>query len=390
MGKHLPAAILANARYGFPSRGLKVIGVSGTDGKTTTVNMIYQVLKAADKKVSMISTINAVIGEQSFETGFHVTSPSRMDTQRLIRQAKKAGSEYLVLEVTSHALDQYRVWGIKFEVGVITNITHEHLDYHKNWENYFQAKAKLIKDVKVAVLNRGETYFERLSKMTKGKVLSFGLTKNAGFNPIKFPLKLKLPGEYNIMNALAATAVCVSLGISADLIKRILTDFSDLPGRMEEVENVKGIKIVIDFAHTPNALEQALKTLRSQTKGKLIAVFGAAGERDRAKRPLMGEVAAKYADLVVLTSEDPRKGDPMKIIKEIVEGYEKGKALSVKGKETLYKEPNRQKAIEMAIKMAKKGDTVGVFGKGHEKSMNIKGKEIPWSEKQAIEKAING
>ena len=192
-------------------------------------------------------------------------------------------------------------------------------------------------------------------------------------------LNLKIPGDYNIENALAALAVTESLGINRQIIKKSLEKFSVLSGRMEEIKNNKGIKIVIDFAHTPNALENALKTLRLQTKEKLIAVFGAAGARDQGKRPLMGEISGRLADITILTDEDPRFEDRIKIIDEIAKGVSDKK---------LYKEPDRGMAIELAIKIAKKGDVVGIFGKGHEKSMNYNGKELSWSDVQAVRKIL--
>ncbi len=384
--RHLPTAVLANLIYGFPSKKMTVIGVTGTDGKTTTVNMIYQILKSAGKAVSMVSTINAEIAGKSYDTGFHVTNPDPMLLQKFIKLAKTQNQQYLVLEVTSHGLDQFRAWGVKFDIGVITNITHEHLDYHGNWENYFKAKATLIKNVRVAVLNHAEKHFDRLKKLTSGKVVSFGLTKQADFHPLKFPLKLSLPGEYNLQNALAAAAAAVNLGIDSKTIKSALESFNTLEGRMNDVPNDKGIKIYVDFAHTPFALEQSLKALRPKTKGKLIAVFGSAGARDVEKRGLMGGISAQLADLSVITAEDPR-GELEKINAQILEGAQK------KGGElgkNVFIEGDRQKAIEFAINsLAKKGDVVGIFGKGHEKSLNYDGKtETPWSDHEAVKKAL--
>jgi UDP-N-acetylmuramoyl-L-alanyl-D-glutamate--2,6-diaminopimelate ligase len=385
--RHLPTAVLANVIYGFPSRQMTVIGVTGTDGKTTTVNMIYQILKTAGKKVSMVSTINAEIAGKSYDTGFHVTNPDPLMLQKFIKMATQAGEEMLVLEVTSHGLDQYRAWGVHFDVGVITNITHEHLDYHKTWENYFQAKAKLIKQVKLAILNRTEDHYGRLCRLTSGKVVSFGLTKQADFNPIKFPFKLVIPGQYNVLNALAASAVAVHFGVDTKIIKRTLENFSSLEGRMNEIKNTRGIKIVVDFAHTPNALKEALQALRSLTPGRLIAVFGAAGARDIEKRALMGEISARFADITVITSEDPR-GELDQINAQILEGAQKAKGELGKN---VYIEGDRGKAIEMAInQIAKKGDTVGIFGKGHEKSMNYDGKkETPWSDHEAVKNTLS-
>jgi len=384
---HLPKAILANILYGFPFRKLKVIGVTGTDGKTTTVNMIYQILKQTGKKVSMISTINGVIAGKSYDTGFHVTSPDPLTVQKLAQEALNNGDEYLVLEVTSHALDQYRFWGIKFEVGVITNVTHEHLDYHGNFENYLKTKFRLTGDAKFAVLNQG------IGGVRASKVVTFGL-ENGDFNQKEIKLKLQIPGEYNIENALAALAVAYVLGIDKEQALRSLRNFKGLIGRMEEVKNNRGIRIIIDFAHTPNGLEQALKALRTSrgpkdqqaSPGRLIAVFGAASQRDILKRPMMGKISAKLADITILTDEDPRFESRNKIIEEIAAGaYSKG----AKDMENLYKEPDRKKAIRLAISLSRAGDIIGIFGKGHERSMNYQGIERPWSDREAVEEALS-
>lgn len=384
-GKHLPKAIVVNVKHGFPGKKLHVIGVTGTDGKTTTVNMIYQILKEVGKKVSMISTINAEIAGKSYDTGLHVTSPDSSDLQKFMKKALENGDEYMVLEVSSHALEQFRVWGINFEIGVITNITHDHLDYHGTFENYVQAKSKLIKNVKYAVLNYDNQFFNKLKTLTSGKVLTFGNNKNADINSNNFPLKLKIPGDFNVLNAEAAALVGRVLDIDDKVIVKALENFSGLTGRMEEIENDLGIKIFIDFATNQNALENALKALRKQTKGNLIALFGVPAERDTDKRPLMGEISAKLADITVLTEDDPRFEDRNKIIEEIAEGYYK-----VKGKndKNLYKEPDRQRAIQIAIDLAKKGDTIGLFGKGHEKSMSFRGEEISWSDADCVNKVL--
>lgn len=384
---HKPKAVVANLRYRFPSRKLKVIGVTGTDGKTTTTNMIYKILKDSGKKVSMVSTINAVVAGKEYDTGFHVTSPSSFMIQKFARQAISSGDEYLVLEVTSHSLDQHRFLGIKFDIGVITNITHDHLDYHKTKENYFLTKAKLIKKSRIAVLNGDEKHFKRLSKLAKGKVLSFGFGKFIDFNPQKFPLNLKLPGKYNYMNALAAIAVTTNLGIEKKVIQKSLNSFNALKGRFEEIKNNKKIRIIVDFAHTPNALENVLKVLKRQTKGKVISVFGAAGKRDVEKRSVMGKIAQEFSDYVVITAEDPR-GDLEKINKQILEG-----SVKAGGKEgqNLFTINDRGEAINYAINMlAKPGDIVGIFGKGHESSINLDGKkEIPWSDVQAVKAVLD-
>lgn len=385
-GKHLPAAVLANIKYGFPGKKIRVIGVTGTDGKTTTTNMIYKILKDAGKKVSMISTINAEIGGKSYDTGFHVTSPDRADVQKFLRAAVNNGDEFMVLEVTSHGLAQFRAWGIPFEVGIITNVTHEHLDYHGSFENYLQAKSKLIKNAKCAVLNADEPNFGKLAQIALGKVVDYGLEKTAEVNNQELSLNLRIPGDYNIYNALAAASVGKILGIDQKVIKQSLESFTGLSGRMEEIKNNRGIKIVVDFAHTPNALEQALKALRPKTRGRLISVFGCAGERDIEKRPMMGSISARLADVIVLTDEDPRFEDRNKIIDTIAQAASKNGA--VEGK-TLFRQPDRGKAIKMAVEMAKKGDVVGIFGKGHEQSMSYRGVEKPWSDQKVVTRILS-
>lgn len=366
---HLPMAVAANIMYGSPTRGLKVIGVTGTDGKTTTVNMIYQILKNAGKKVSMLSTINS--------PGLHVTSPDSFVIQKFAKTAKERGDDFLILEVTSHALDQFRFWGIKFDIGVITNVTHEHLDYHKTFENYFQTKLKLIQNADFAVVNQG-------IRGVKGKTITFGIGKG-DFNNKEVKLKLKIPGDYNIENALAALAVAFVLKINKTIALRTLENFTGVAGRMEEVKNNRGIKIFIDFAHTPNGLENALKALKSQ--GKLFVIIGAEGKRDIEKRAMLGETAQKAADIVIVTAVDPR-GELAVINNQISEGAKKAGA---KEGQNFFIIEDRKKAIEFAVSNAKKGDTVGIFGKGHETSMNLDGKkEIPWSDQQTVKEVLNG
>ncbi len=385
--KHLPTAVLANIKYGFPSNGMIVIGVSGTDGKTTTVNMLYQIFRAAGQKVSMISTVKAVINNQELDTGFHVTSPEPMDLQRYIRMAKDARTEVLILEVSSFALSQFRVWGIKFDVGVITNITHEHLDYHKTWENYFLAKAKLIKKSRIAVINRDESHFGRLKKMAEGRVVSFGFSKEASYNPSNTKIKLKMAGEFNILNGLAAWAVAENLGVDRKVIEETLTGCAAVAGRMNEIENDRGVRIFVDYAHTPNGLEQALTSLKKMARGNVIAVFGAEGDRDVGKRSMMGEVASRLADKLVVSAVDPR-GQIEEINSQILKGVSQN-INQVEGR--VFVVNDRLEGIRLAINdLAKSGDVVGLFGKGHESSQNIDGKkELPWSDVAAVRQVLD-
>ncbi|GDX61874.1 UDP-N-acetylmuramoyl-L-alanyl-D-glutamate--2,6-diaminopimelate ligase 1 [Candidatus Levyibacteriota bacterium] len=383
---HIGVAVLANWYYKSPSKNLIVIGVTGTDGKTTTVNMIYHILKSADKKVSMISTINAVIADKAYDTGLHVSSPDPFTIQKFASDSVNNGDEFLVLEVTSHALDQHRFLGIDFAIGIVTNITHDHLDYHKNWDNYFITKAKLIKNVKIAILNRDELYFDRLTEQAKGKIISFGFSSKAEYNQKKFPLNLKILGDFNLLNGWAAAAACSEVGISSTIIKSALNKFSRLKGRMEEIKNNKGLMIVVDFAATPNGLEQSLKTLRKKTKGRLISVFGSAGQRDISKRFLMGKISAKFADITIITAEDPR-GELNKINEQIANG---AKEAGAEINKNLFIINRREKAVAFAINnISKIGDTIGFFGKGHEESMNYDGKkEELYSEFNQIKKSL--
>lgn len=382
---HLAQALAAAFIFSFPSNKIKVIGVTGTDGKTTTVHMIYEVLRASGQKVSMISSVGAAIGAKTYDTGFHVTTPSSFQIQKYLRKAVDAGHKYFVLETTSHGLDQNRLSYVNFQIGVLTNITHDHLDYHGTWENYAASKAKLFKNVAYSILNfDNRKSFSFLKNKAAGQVISYGIKNGADVNIKNFPLKLKIGGDYNVENALAAGAAAQTLGISKAKITKALAKFLPVKGRKEEVNLGQNFKVVIDFAHTPNALSQALMTLKRETSGRLIAVFGAAGERDKVKRPIMGSVADKNTDIIFLTAEDPRSEKTQDICAQIEKGI-KGKTKN----KTLFIIEDRKEAITSAINLAGENDTVGIFGKGHEKSMAYGSKETPWNELKVVSAAIS-
>lgn len=386
---HLFVAAIAAVFFRFPTRYLNVIGVTGTDGKTTTTHLIYHILNSAGKKVSLISSVEAVIGEKEYDTGFHVTTPDPWEVQKYLRQAVSGGSEYIVLEVTSHALDQNRVAFVNFLAGVLTNVTHEHLDYHKTYENYVATKLELLKRAKVAVVNRDDESFKYINdskwQIANGKLVTYGIKNDADFTLKKFPFKTRLVGEFNRYNILAAVGACKALGLSDQQIRRGVETFEPPEGRMDMVAD-KPCRIIIDFAHTPNALENALKTMKSLDNGKVIAVFGCAGLRDFSKRPLMGEISGRLSDYTVITAEDPRTEDLDKIMEQIAQGSQK--AGGVEGK-TYFKIADRQEAINFAInRLAKKDDTVIICGKGHEKSMCFGKAEYPWSDYDAVQKAL--
>lgn len=378
---HLPIALGAVVFYGFPANNLKVIGVTGTDGKTTTSTLIYEILKRAGKKTALISTVSAKIGKSDLPTGLHVTTPNPWEMQRLLKLIADKNYQYVVIESTSHGLDQFRLLGCNFYLGVMTNITHEHLDYHKTLKNYLQAKAKLFKKTKINILNKDDKSYRYLKSSIPGKIVTYALHK-ADYTPKNFPFITKLIGDYNQYNCLAAIAATKVLGISDQVIRQTIRNFSGVIGRMDEIINKKQIRIFVDFAHTPNGLLNALKTLKRLDPKKLIAVFGTAGLRDHSKRPKMGQIACDLADRVILTAEDPRTENVLTIINEIKKGCRRQNKIII--------EPDRQKAIDIAInQIARKGDLVGIFGKGHEKSMCFGTKELPWSDHQAVNKALS-
>lgn len=378
---HLGKAILANSLNGFPSRGLTVIGVTGTDGKTTTSSLIYHILQESGQKVALISTVGAYIGDKQYNTGFHVTTPSSFTLQRYIKRAKKWGAKYLVLETTSHSLDQNRVWGIGYKIGVLTNISHEHLDYHKTYLEYTKAKLKLLKRAKTVVLNLDDKSFDAVRKPLRGKeVITYSrLNPKASFNLKRFPFTTKLLGDFNQSNSLAAISVAKKLGIADKTIKLALKSFQPPPGRQEILYD-KDFKVIVDFAHTPNSFLEILRDLHRMKKGRLIHVFGSAGKRDITKRPLMGRASGKYSDVIILTAEDPRNEKVEDINRMIKRGIPKNKKV--------LEFVDREEAIKEAIRMAKKGDIIIITGKGHEESMNLGKGEVPWSDKEAVQRSL--
>ncbi len=396
---HLLRALTANTYYKYPAKHLKIIGVTGTDGKTTTTSLIYHILKSSGKKVSMISSVYAKIGVEEHDIGFHVTSPDPFSTQKYLNMSYKAGDEFFVLETTSHALDQNRVWGIRFDVGVITNITHEHLDYHKTYENYVKTKARLLKYSKKMLINLDDQSYPLLRKYVESKLPSsvsnlytYGMDSKASFHEdmeVRTGMKL---ADFNKYNFLAAYGACKLLGLNDEEIISALKTFVFPPGRIDVVTKLP-FTVIIDFAHTPNAIDAILKHVKDvycKPGSRLIHVFSSAALRDESKRPFMGEASAKYADLVVLTEEDYRTEDPRKINREIAEGLKKHNFKEVNavelGNETKSYSVivDRAEAIEKAISIAKPGDVVIATGKGHEKSL-CRGKiEYPWDEKKAV------
>lgn len=417
---HLAQAILANVIYGFPSRKLKVIGITGSDGKTTTTQMVAKILEEAGKKVAMASTINFVINGKEEKNLSHYTTESSFAVQKFIANAVDAGCEYLVLETSSHALDQHRVWGVKFQTALVTNVTREHLDYHRTMERYRRAKRKLFE---IAAKNKGtgivnldmEKPEEFLDCELKNK---FAYTANShqtsaclparqvtshqnlqiikaenielGIDYSKFKIQncefvLNIPGLFNVENALTATCVGLEEGIDLETIKEALAKIKGIPGRLESVQNTLGLNIIVDFALTPNALEKLYQLLSGVKKSdaKIIAIFGSCGERDRGKRPVMGQVVSKYADVVILTDDEPYHEDPAVIIDEIAAGIKD----KTEG-ENYWKIPGRRAAIRKALEIAKTGDIISVTGMGNFETMVVGDTKIPWNDRKVIEEEL--
>jgi UDP-N-acetylmuramoyl-L-alanyl-D-glutamate--2,6-diaminopimelate ligase len=417
-------AHLAAAYYGHPARRLTMIGVTGTDGKTTTSNLIYKILLAAGMRAGMISTVNALIGDQVVDTGFHVTTPDAPDVQRLLAHMLEVGLTHVVLETTSHGWAQYRVDACEFDMGVITNITHEHLDYHGSFEAYRAAKARLLTslgetrpkergNIRLAVLNRDDQSYEYLRGVPTVYQISYGLGEGAdlrAIDPVVSPSGISflavapglrvaarsgLIGRYNISNCLAALAATIlGLGIDSQVAADGLAALEGVPGRMERIDLGQEFTAMVDFAHTPNALKVALEAAREILAAgegdrvgepRIVAVFGSAGLRDKEKRRMMAEVSARLADLTVLTAEDPRTESLDAILTEMAGGARSQGG--VEG-ETFWRIADRGEAIRFAVRMARPGDIVLACGKGHEQSMCFGAVEHLWDDRTAMRAAL--
>lgn len=381
--------LVSQIKYGFPQRKLTIVAITGTDGKTTTSSLTYHLLKSAGYKVGLLSTVGAFIGDEAIDTGFHVTSPQPTDLYAFMSRLVKEGFTHLVLEVTSQGIYQYRTWGIHPEVAGLTNITNEHLDYHLTYDNYVEAKASFLKKAKTVILNESDQSYNKVRKALKQSAAEIDIYSSQEPLPNRFPttIKSRFPEPYNQMNARLAIKLCQHLGVSNQALLEALPSFPDVPGRKQVLNSKQGIKVVIDFAHTPNAVASILSELRTQMiredkTGKLIAVFGCAGLRDTTKRPVMGQIGAHLADIVVFTAEDPRTENVWSIIRQMKEGLtsDHDKVVSI---------ADREKAIVFALEtIARKGDTVAILGKGHEQSMAYGKVEYPWSDEQVVRTAL--
>lgn len=416
------AAWLAAAAAGFPGRQLVVIGVTGTDGKTTTANLIFSILQAAGIRAGLLSTIRAVVGAVEEPLALHVTTPEAPVVQRYLRRMVDAGLTHVVLEATSHGLAQHRVDAIDYDVAVVTNITHEHLDYHGGYEQYYAAKERLFtllmeewalpthnvhkqRQEPAAVLNRDDSSYERLAALRLPGPVTYGLKNPAditareiafGASATRFNLALSgrelpvaahLVGDFNLYNMLAAAAAAQALGVSAADIRSGLEQVRQLSGRMERIDAGQPFLVVVDFAHTPHSLERAVEAARRMADpgGRIVVVFGSAGLRDVEKRRMMAEVAARVADLTVLTAEDPRTESLAEILEMMAAGCRSQGG--VEG-QTFWRVPDRGQAIYFALSLAEPRDVVLICGKGHEQSMAFGATEYPWDDRDATRIAL--
>ena len=386
--------------YDHPAAKMRMVGVTGTNGKTTTTYMLKAIAEKAGYKVGLIGTITNLIGDKVLPA-VH-TTPDAADLQRLLGQMVEEGVDLCVMEVSSHSLDQHRVHGIVYDVGIFTNLTQDHLDYHKTFENYLAAKKKLFQQSKFAVVNTDDAYCSRILEGLPCGHYTFGVCENADLfaknidiapagaafdmhlpgreEPLH--IKLNISGLFSVFNAMGTAGAALALGFPPEKIKEGLESLTSVSGRLEKlpVPN-RDYAVLLDYAHTPDALENILKTVRSFTKNRIITLFGCGGDRDRAKRPIMGEVAGRYSDYCIVTSDNPRSEEPLSIMQAIEEG------VSRSGCEYIMIE-NRKEAIRYALSMGKAGDVIVLAGKGHETYQEINGIKNHFDEKEIVAELI--
>lgn len=404
---HLVESMIYSAKEGFPARKLKCIGVTGTNGKTTTTNLIFTMLKEAGYKVAVLSSTQYGYMDDLHDEKEHMSTVPVPLLQKRLKQFVDQGAEWLVIETTSHALAQHRVWGLDFEIAIMTNVTHEHLDYHGTFERYREDKRRLFKLAAKSKRGLGIAYAEdpaaeKFLKTTPRSV-SYGFEKGdvrattvsmavdhsiftAKIGDETYRVTMHIPGAFNVLNAMAAVCVGRELGLTKTEIEHGIAALAGVPSRMMPIDEGQSFRAIVDYAGTPDAFEKVFGTLRPGTKGKLVCVYGSPAHRDVVKRPIQGEISAKYCDEVVLTEEENRDEPGMQILEDIAKGAEK--AGKVRGKD-LFLIENRTEAIEFAMtRVHDKGDTVVMLGKGHEKTIERGDEVFPWDEPETVRQAI--
>lgn len=397
---HLAEAILLNVINGFPARGLKVIGVTGTNGKTTTSFLIHRMLHEAGYKVGLMSTVGYGVGADIRPQIHHMTNVSVPELMRRLRWMRRQKIDWLVLETTSHALAQHRVWGVPYSVAVMTNVTHEHLAYHRTFERYRDAKRRLFKlanrnrrGLRTGVINAEDPSAELFARdirhpvlyginkgevrATKVELSATGVRYRAEAGNETYDIECHIPGSFNVYNSLAAVCAGRAVGLSRQQIEQGIAALPGVEGRMTSVIAGQAFTVIVDYAHAPDSFEKLFKDMKPVVKGKLIVLFGSLGEGDKGKRPLQGKLAGQYADEVIVCEEDDRQEDGLAIMEDIAKGVEA--AGKVRDKD-LFLVHDRTAAIEFAFRRADRGDTVLLLGKGHEKTMESADGEHPWDE----------
>ena len=388
---------------------MRMVGVTGTNGKTTTTHMIRHILKAQGHKVGVIGTVHIMIGDTSYP--IHNTTPDVVDLQHILHQMVQENVEYCVMEVSSHALALGRVSGVEFDTAVFTNLTQDHLDFHKTFENYLAAKCKLfeqvsaanqVKDNKGAVINIDDSYGHRVMEKTTAPTITYSTlgkgtlnasdvhmsTKNSqytvNYKGESYPVSMNTTGLFNVYNTLAAIGACLQEGISMEAIDTALKTFSSVPGRFELIEEGQDFAVVVDYAHTPDGLQNILETAKAIKENRIIIVFGCGGDRDATKRPIMGRIAAEYGDKIYVTSDNPRTEDPVQIVKDVEVGVKE----ALRDGTSYEVIVDRREAINHAIHDAKAGDIVIIAGKGHENYQILKNETIHFDDREEARKAL--
>jgi len=405
---HFGEAVLFNVINGFPAHGLKVIGVTGTNGKTTTAFLIHRMLHEAGYKVGLMTTVAYGAGMDIKPQVTHMTTSSVPVLHKRIKELKAQGIEWLVLETTSHALAQHRVWGVPYSISVLTNITHEHLAYHGTFERYVSAKRMMFeqtnrnkKGMQLGIINADDPNAANFASavnntlmygMEQGDILARdvqlspdGVAYTATVDGKDYHIDCKLPGSFNVYNSLAAVCVGHAIGLSEQQVEQGIAALEGVEGRMTRIDEGQDFNVIVDYAHTPDSFEKLFNDLRPVVKGKIIALFGSLGGGDKGKRPLQGEIAGRFADEVIITQEDDRSEDPEVIMNDIAVGAEK--AGKVREKDLFFIH-DRTEAIQFAMSRARAGDTVLLLGKGHEKTQEDAQGEHPWNEEATARAAI--
>jgi UDP-N-acetylmuramoyl-L-alanyl-D-glutamate--2,6-diaminopimelate ligase len=404
---HRARGIIAYYLNGMPSKKLKIIGITGTNGKTTTCHLVAKILEQSAEKVGMLSTTTFKIGSKEWINKTNMTTMSSFKVQSLLKKMVEAGCTYVVMETSSHAIKQYRNWGIRYIAVGMTNVTHEHLDYHKDFDEYVEIKTRLFaKSPEVAVANMDDPNFKKFLRFPAKKHLTYSQLSKADITARKvLPaadgtiftfitpdyqeiINLRLPALFNVSNALCAGAICYGLDISAKVIKQGLEGVKSVPGRLEKVEMGQDFTVIIDYAVTPDSLEKLYSTLKPGVKGKMIAVLGSCGDRDKTKRPIMGSIAGHYNDCVVVTDEEPYSEDPNDIIEQVAEGVPRGKKEKMVLGQDYFKINSRREGIRKALELAQRGDLVIITGMGAQEFRVVGNKKEPWSEKKVIEEEL--